>query len=158
PAAQAQPAAGPHSTLERAMNQLFATVRYREVRLAPDGHYVAWVQDAGRGTAIYLAPAAPGGAPRRVSGAGRAGPRDEAAVAWSGDSRQIAFLSDAVQAGQRQLYVASAAGGAARKLTAFRGFVSSPQWSPDGRTVAVLYAAGSVDIGGPFANKSAPTG
>src|SRR5262249_7859210 len=103
-------------------------------------------------------PAAPGGAPRRVSAAGRAGPRDEAAVAWSGDSRQIAFLSDAVQAGQRQLYVASAAGGAARKLTAFRGFVSSPPWSPDGRTVAVLYAAGSVDIGGPFANKSAPTG
>lgn len=156
--AAAQPAAGPRSSLERAMDQLFATVRYREVRLAPDGKRLAWVQDAGGGTAIYLASAMPSGTPRRLSASGRAGARDEAAVGWSRDSRQIAFLSDAVRAGQRQLYVAPAAGGAARKLTAFQGFVSAPQWSPDGRTVAVLYAAGSADLGGPFANKTAPTG
>src|SRR5262245_34233295 len=121
----AQPAATPRSPLDRAMDQLFAVVRYREVRVAPDGKQVAWVEDAGGGTAIYLAPAGPGGTPRRLS-AGRPGGRDEAAVAWSRDSRQIAFLSDAVRAGQRQLYVAPAAGGAARKLTALRGFVSAP--------------------------------
>jgi dipeptidyl aminopeptidase/acylaminoacyl peptidase len=156
--AVAQPAAGSRSPLDRAMDQLFATVRYREVRLAPDGRQVAWVQDAGGGTAIWLGSATPGGTPRRISASGRAGPRDEAGIAWSRDGRRIAFLSDAARAGQRQLYIVPAAGGTARKLTALRGFVSAPQWSPDGRTLAVLYAEGSVDLGGPFANKSAPTG
>src|SRR5215813_10106301 len=83
--AGAQSAPGPRSSLERAMDQLFATIRYREVRLAPDGKQVAWVQDGGGGTGIYLAPAAPGGAQRRLSAPGRIGARDEAAVAWSRD-------------------------------------------------------------------------
>ena len=57
----------------------------------------------------------------------------EGNVAWSPDSKRIAFLSDAAKPGQLQLYVTDAAGGPARRLTGVNGFLATPGWSPDGR-------------------------
>jgi dipeptidyl aminopeptidase/acylaminoacyl peptidase len=70
-------------------------------------------------------------------------PHRERDAAWSPDGREIAFLSDAAQEGQLQIYVAPAAGGAARVLTRAHGQLEHPRWSPDGKRIAVLYVAGS---------------
>ncbi|MFN8573143.1 MAG: S9 family peptidase [Gemmatimonadaceae bacterium] len=154
-----QRAPAQRSSLDQAMDQLFATQRYREVRVSPDGKQVAWTQDKDGGTAIYVAPASGAGTARRISAlASGRGATDEGGIAWSRDGRQIAFLSDAAKAGQRDLYVAPAGGGSARRLTRLRGFVASPQFAPDGRNIALLYTEGAIDAAGPLAAKSAPTG
>jgi len=63
--------------------------------------------------------------------------------AWSPDGKQIAFISDREpERNQRQwrsdLWVVSANGGRARKLTRSLGTAVSPAFSPDGRHVAFI--------------------
>lgn len=55
------------------------------------------------------------------------------APAWSADGRQIAFLSD--RDDSNQIYVLSATGGEARKLTSFANGVTSFRWSPCGNKI-----------------------
>ncbi len=102
----------------------------------------------------------PGGQPTPVS-AGR-GPCVESAVAWSPDSRQIAFLSDREKPGQLQLYIAPGVGqalspanpanpaGRPRQLTRLTGVLAEPRWSPDGKRVAVLFTENLPRAAGPL--------
>ena len=60
--------------------------------------------------------------------------------------------------GQLQLYVAPAAGGAARKLTSLKGYLATPQWSPDGRTVAVLFTENAPRVAGPLQPRTPDVG
>jgi dipeptidyl aminopeptidase/acylaminoacyl peptidase len=77
---------------------------------------------------------------------------EEHDVAWSPDGKRIAFLSDAASPGQLQVFVidANSASAKAQQLTHFKGFVSSPQWSPDGKTVALLYTEDATRAAGPL--------
>src|ERR1700719_1566506 len=116
PLALAQPAsrakAGASST-DGVIATLFAAKTFDQTAISPDAQQVAWVEVTKGGSAIFIS-ATTGGAPRRIT----AGGKSESAVAWSPDSKQIAFLSDAgAKSGQTQLYVVSAAGGSPRKLT-----------------------------------------
>lgn len=137
--------ASPKETLDL----LFATQHFHGTALAPDGGRLAWVEERpnadrtpSRHTALFVLDA-PGGTPRRVTaGDGRAVHAETDAV-WSPDGRQLAFLSDAVQGGQPQLYLVPAAGGPARQLTHLKGYAAEPKWSPDGKTLALLHIAGS---------------
>src|SRR5258707_5800612 len=90
--------------------------------------------------------ASTGGAQRCIS----AGGKSESAVAWSPDSKKIAFLSDAATPGQPQLYTVSAAGGSPRKLTDLKGFLASPGWSPDSKTLCLLFTANAETAAGPL--------
>lgn len=92
--------------------------------------------------------------------AGRAAPHEEDGVAWSPDGRQIAFLSDAETHGQLQLYVIDSTGANARakQLTHFTGFLSHPQWSPDGKTIALLYIPNAKRVAGPLAAETPDVG
>ena len=82
----------------------------------------------------------------------------ESAVAWSPDSKQIAFLSDSGKPGQQQLYIAGAAGGPPRKLTAVKGFLAAPGWSPDGKTIALLFTENAERAAGPLVAEKPQTG
>lgn len=55
--------------------------------------------------------------------------------AWSADGKQIAFLSNREE--KNQVFILSAKGGEAKKLTSFEGGVSSFLWSPCGKKVWV---------------------
>jgi Tol biopolymer transport system component len=55
-----------------------------------------------------------------------------AAVAWSPDSKRIAFIAD----GGDHIYVVNAVGGEPTRLTDGEAFYGSLAWSPDGRQIA----------------------
>jgi dipeptidyl aminopeptidase/acylaminoacyl peptidase len=67
---------------------------------------------------------------------------DDADPAWSPDSRQLVFVSsretDRDLTLLSDLWVVSAEGGEARRLTQHTGEASAPAWSPDGTRVAYL--------------------
>src|SRR5262249_27165081 len=88
---------------------------------------------------IWLVDAA-GGEPRQLT----AGPRTDSLPRWSPDGRTLAFLSDRLKEGQRQVFLLPFAGGEATPLTDITGVIPTPrglnalQWSPDGKAIAFL--------------------
>ena len=128
-----------------AHSQSTAVVGFEQTAISADGSRVAWVQESanpngeGSGSSIYVQELkSPNSKPRRVS-AGSGDNLNEDHVAWSPDSKRIAFLSDAEDHNQSQLYVAEIEGGAARKLTSLIGALADPAWSLDGKTIALLF-------------------
>lgn len=166
-----------------AIHAMFDVHSFMQAEISPDGKRVAWVEElAGPGgapssdSAIYVAPVdAPMHPTRITAGDGRAN-HEEHDVAWSPDSKRIAFLSDAATKGQLQLFVLEADDSAAnpapkinakaapkaaakpsakaasklKQLSHFKGFVSNPSWSPDGRMIAVLYKENATRAAGPL--------
>jgi dipeptidyl aminopeptidase/acylaminoacyl peptidase len=145
-----QPAKSP---MDGVMSALFGAKTFEQTAIAPDGKQLAWVETTKAGSAIYVSPVT-GGIPRRIT----AGGMSEGAVAWSPDSKQISFFSDAAKSGQPQIYLTSAAGGANRKLTSVKGFLSTPGWSPDGKTIAFLFTENAERAAGPLVAEKAQTG
>jgi dipeptidyl aminopeptidase/acylaminoacyl peptidase len=85
---------------------------------------------------------------RRVTAAKDAA--DEGELEFSPDGSQLAFISDAAQKDLTQLYVADLKTGAVKQLTHIQGHLSHPLWSPDGRTIAVMFIEGVTDFLGPL--------
>jgi len=126
------------------LNDLASTRQFADVAISPDGARVAWVDDAK--AEIYVKTIA-SGAPVRIA-SGRK-------IAWSPDSTRLAFLSDDKQP---QLCVVAAKGGKARKLTTLTGYLTDPQWSPDGSKIAILFAENAAGGGGPLEAEPVETG
>jgi dipeptidyl aminopeptidase/acylaminoacyl peptidase len=158
-------AAAPATPVDEVMNTLFATRRFEQTAISPDGKKIAWVETlVGKdgapdgNTAIYVADRETTAAPKRISAAAPNVARAEGSLDWSPDSKQIAFLSDAVKPGQLQLYVVSAAGGPAKKLTNAKGLLTTPRWSPDAKTIAVLFTENATRAAGPLEAETPETG
>ena len=161
--ARAQSAASQKAAVQQALRTMFGVHEIEEAVISPDGTRVAWVEAlAGKNgapspnKAIYVADwKAPTGRVQ-ISAANDAA-ADEGGVAWSPDSKQIAFLSDAGHAGQKELYVA-APGSAARQLTHAKGDLADAKWSPDGKTIAVLFIENAPRASGPLAAETRDEG
>ena len=154
------PAASP---LSGVIHALLAAHRFEQAAISPDGTGVAWVEvlvgsdGAPNGhSAIHVAAVNAVPAPRRITAAASGVACAEGNVAWSPDSRRIAFLSDAAKPGQLQLYVTHAAGGPARRLTGVKGFLATPGWSPDGRTIALVSRCGGIKLVTPMGRDVTP--
>jgi dipeptidyl aminopeptidase/acylaminoacyl peptidase len=143
--------------LDDAMKAMFGVRIFQQAEISPDGKLVAWVESLpGPGgapssdSAIYVAPlSAPDAAKRITAGDGKAA-HEEHDIAWSPDGKEMAFLSDAATNGQLQLFVANVDGGSARQLTHLKGFLASPGWSPDGKSVALLFTENATRAAGPL--------
>src|SRR5713226_6678663 len=154
-----------NTPLDNVLKTLFAAHTFQQAALSPDGNSVAWVEDVhskngvvSGSTVIYVKNLKAAALPRRI-GAGVADSlHAKGSVAWSPDSQKIAFLSDAAKKGQLQLYVTSAAGGAAKMLTNVKGFLANPGWSPDGKTIAVLFTENATRASGPLVAETPETG
>jgi dipeptidyl aminopeptidase/acylaminoacyl peptidase len=150
--------------VEKAIEALAAAGSFGQVALSPDGKKVAWVEElrgkngAETGNSAILATTVDGKAPPRKITAWSGPPRAEADIAWAPDSRRLAFLSDAEKPGQLQLYVEGAAGQPAKRLTNLKGFLASPKFSPDGKTIAVLFTENAVRAAGPLVASAPETG
>jgi dipeptidyl aminopeptidase/acylaminoacyl peptidase len=123
---------------------------FEQVAISPDGAAVAWVEllrDASgapsRNTAIYCRSRnESSAAPRRISAAnGKVATEHD--IAWSPDSRQIVFVSDADKSKGPQLYISNCSGSESRRVTSLAGYMNEPRWSPDGKKVAVLFTEGA---------------
>jgi dipeptidyl aminopeptidase/acylaminoacyl peptidase len=150
--------------LNQAIRTIFATTEFVQTAISADGKQVAWVEkivskngaDEGK-AAIYVA-RVDGSQARRISAGAKSNSYDERELAWSPDGKRLAFLSDAVKAGQRQLYIADVSSGQLQKLTNVRGFLDSPRWTPDGKTLAVLFTENAGGETGPLVAEAAQTG
>jgi dipeptidyl aminopeptidase/acylaminoacyl peptidase len=135
--------AQPAASVDPGLAEISATVWIQQASVSPDGSRLAYVQSAGPGkSAIYFE-----GMPQPVSTGAQ--PCDEHGVAWSPDSKQIAFLSDREKAGQLQLYV-TPAGGKPRQLTHLTGLLAEPRWSHDGKRIAILFTENLPRAAGPL--------
>jgi len=138
--------------VETALAEITATRRFAEAAISPDGTRVAYVElaTAPSRSTIYVASVPPGAAPRRITAGDGKAVCDEHGVAWSGDGKQLAFLSDCQKTGQLQLYVAKPEGGPPRQLTRLKGLLDNPEWSPDGKQIAVLFTENLPRMAGPL--------
>jgi dipeptidyl aminopeptidase/acylaminoacyl peptidase len=144
---------------------LRAAHRFAETEISPDGTHVAWVETltgkdgAPNGnTSMYIKNLKTDSTPVRVT-AGLPGTfHAEGNIAWSNDSKQFVFLSDAAKKDQQQLYVVAASGGPARKLTQVKGFLDAPQFSPDNKTISVLFTENATRASGPLVAETPETG
>jgi len=151
-----------HNSMVERMRQLGTTTKYLEASISPDHRLIAWAQSTPRiagavatGSAIYFAPERRPTATTRITAtkaeAPSAGvPIDEKYIAWAPDSASLAFLSDAESPGQRQLYLMRLADHSVRQLTRLKGYLATPRWSPDGRTIAFLFTDNAVRVAGPL--------
>jgi dipeptidyl aminopeptidase/acylaminoacyl peptidase len=116
-------------------DQYFATRRYTDLDIRPDGAEVAYVTDI---TGIFNVwrQAADGGWPYQLTTFEQ---RSVRRVAWSPDGTALAVAADREGNENEQLYVMSAAGGGLRRITSrddVRYLLADRPWSPDGRTLA----------------------
>jgi len=157
-ASQQTPKPQGYKGVGNAILAMFGVYSFHQAEISPNGKMVAWVESLpapGGGlsanTAIYVAPADGTGTPRRISAGDGKAAHQEHDIAWSPDGTKLAFLSDAAQKDQLQLFSASVSGPtSAKKLSNFKGFVSDPGWSPDGKQIALLYTENATRAAGPL--------
>jgi dipeptidyl aminopeptidase/acylaminoacyl peptidase len=122
---------------------IFSFTWIGDTQLSPDGSRAVYVQTTvnakrdGYDTALYLLDTShPMEPARRLTN----GPRD-AQPRWSPDGTQIAFTRAVEKEGKpqpAQLYLLSLAGGEPVQVSAVEKGVGSPQWAPNGTSIAVL--------------------
>ncbi len=141
------------------LNELASVHPFTQVAISPDAKHAAWIEeqivnrvDTGK-SFIYTIDLKPGATPTRISRTPAASDRE---LAWSPDSKTLAFLSDREKKGQMQLYVTTPT--SSRKLTNLTGYLTGPQWSPDGTRIAVLFAENAPSGGGPLEAEPIETG
>jgi dipeptidyl aminopeptidase/acylaminoacyl peptidase len=155
----------PSSPLEGVMKTLTAAHQFEQITISPDGNKIAWTESlTGKdgaisgNTAIYLKNLHTNAPRRRITAGAPDSAHAESAVAWAPDSKRLAFLSDARKQGQFQLYIRNTADSAAEKLTNVTGFLAAPRWSPDGKTIAVLFTENAARKAGPLVAETPEVG
>lgn len=153
-------------SLDVVLDSLIAVRGFRQVAISPDGQRVAWVETVpgtngawSLNSAIFVNTlSSPAASPHRVTAGSGGEAYQEQNIAWSPDSRELAFSSNAQTPDQAQLYVARATDGTARRLTSLTGSLDAPSWSPDGKTLALLFIEDAPRIPGPLEPMTPPSG
>jgi dipeptidyl aminopeptidase/acylaminoacyl peptidase len=159
--APASAASGPHAqALSTLLSTLDKTRSPRQAEISPDGMTVAWLAALDKsGSRIHLTPLGGMTSEQVISIPMKEGAKrcEEEGLAWSPDSKQIAFFSDCATPGQAQIFLADVpltqAGAPAtpRELTALKGFVHALAWSPDGKQLSFLYVENATRPAGALA-------
>jgi dipeptidyl aminopeptidase/acylaminoacyl peptidase len=145
------------SSLDAMLDSLAGGHSIRQVAISPDGQRVAWVEDGGSEHGIFVCGlASPASSRRRITAGAEA--TEEREIAWSPDSRQLAFLSNAQTPDQLELYISDVERGEARKLTDLTGSLDAPAWSPDGKNLALLFTENAPRVPGPLEPMPLPSG
>lgn len=117
--------------------------RIGQVALSPDGTQVAYIVDR----SLTVMPAG-GGTSQAIAVEGKLPLRD---VAWSPESKRIAFVADLPgEVTAAQVWTATVDGSAPVKHGELKGYVQAPRFSPDGSKLAVLFIEGMPRAAGPL--------
>jgi Tol biopolymer transport system component len=110
-------------------------------RFSPDGTQILFARSGNGSTSLYRAAVLGGEARRLVDGAGEGD--------WSPEGDQVAFLRLESEDGKTTtvVSVASDDGSGVREVARVPGGMRAPRWSPDGSTLAMVAASGSLLAG-----------
>lgn len=126
-----------------ALDSLPSVKKIDQVAISPDGTQVAYIVDGELSVASVA-----GGPPHRMAADQKMATRD---VAWSADSRHIAWLADLPgDVPAAQLWAASPDGSRLTRLADLKGYAQTPRYSPDGTKLAVLYTEDMPRVAGPL--------
>jgi len=144
--------------MQELTQQLGKTVLYGDIAVSPDGAHLAWVQSTAATTSkqTYIGETS-GSAPAKPVKLPTTGERNDFALAWSPDSKTLAFFSSSGERGQRQLWTVRNDASDPKKITNLTGYLARPRWSHDGKQIAFLYIEGAGG-GGPLMAAPATTG
>src|SRR5271168_2729407 len=114
-----------------------------QVAISPDGTQVGFIASG------QLAVIPVGGGPARaIAVEGNLSLRE---VAWSADSKLLAFIADLPRdVPAAQVWTAAADGSAPVKHAELKGYVENPRFSPDGSKLAILFIEGMPRAAGPL--------
>jgi dipeptidyl aminopeptidase/acylaminoacyl peptidase len=116
---------------------------FSDVALSPDGTRVAYVMGGKLMVAIVS-----GGVAQAISVKGDLGLRD---VAWSADSKRLAFVADVPgNAPSAQIWTAAADGSGLTQHGELKGYVQTLRFAPDGANLAFLFVEGMPRVAGPL--------
>ncbi|HEX5233786.1 MAG TPA: S9 family peptidase [Silvibacterium sp.] len=153
----------------------------RETQISPDGNLVAWTVGGG---GIVLAPLSNPAQTRHVTACAHTGASPsaptadrpssrfrghEGGLAWSPDSRTLAFFSDCSQnksadSGESSQKMAlftedvATPNAVPHQLASLNGFAKSLEYSPDGKYLSFLYVEGATRPSGALAAMKPPSG
>jgi dipeptidyl aminopeptidase/acylaminoacyl peptidase len=117
--------------------------RISQAALSPDGTQVAYIASQKLSVA-----AVDGGSAHEISVKGNLPLRD---VAWSADSKRLAFIADLPgDVPAAQIWTASADGSSVTRHAQLQGYVQTPRFCPDGSKLAVLFIEGMPRVAGPL--------
>jgi dipeptidyl aminopeptidase/acylaminoacyl peptidase len=136
------------------LKDLNATIHLGSVSMSRDGTRVAWVEQVptpdGPSWDESIIQVRDASGVKRITASKDGKPCDEGEVDFSPDGQWLAFLSDADRPHRPQLYVANLRTGAVQQQTWANGHLTQPRFSPDGKTIAVLYIDGGFESLGPL--------
>jgi len=151
----------PDPRIGATLDQLAKVRNFRQTAISPDGKQIAWVVDAAvGGTEIQLASLANPAEARLISSVPtRPATCEEGDVAWSPDSKYLAFISDCQTSHQFQIYVATPASQPTPvQKSQLSGIVQDLQWSPDGKNIGFLYVENATRRAGALDAMKPPSG
>ena len=158
----AQEAQPPRSRAAAIMESMPAPTSFDQVAISPDGSKLAWTN----GGSITLSTPFPGAETKIIPTPNDLPVRE---LAWSPDSAHLAFIADLPsEKPAAELYVAEIVTATTRglvtflptvhKLADFHGYVSAPGFSPDGKSLAVLFIENIPRVAGPLMPMTPPEG
>ncbi len=151
----------PDPRIADTLDQLAKVRNFRQTALSPDGKQIAWVvETAAGGVEIQLADLQNPAQTQPITAVpNRSASCDEGDIAWSPDGRLLAFLSNCQTSRQFQIYVATVGSNATPiQKSQLSGFVSSLQWSPDGKNIGFLYVENATRRAGALDAMKPPAG
>jgi dipeptidyl aminopeptidase/acylaminoacyl peptidase len=159
----AQPPATSQSRAAAIWDSMPVAKAPEQVAISPDGEKLAWTD----GATVFISPFAPGAAIKSFIAPNNLPVRD---LQWSPDSARIAFIADLAQEKPAaELYLTDLVTTDMRgsktltssqpsKLADFQGYVSTPRFSPDGKTLAVLFIENMPRVAGALVPMTPPEG
>ncbi|HTZ89561.1 MAG TPA: S9 family peptidase [Alloacidobacterium sp.] len=156
------PAAAPAKDprIGQIITQLEAVRAPRQTAISPDSQWVAWVvRSQEGGSEIDAAPLDNPSAVHHITACEGSDKGSENEIAWSPDSKKLAFFSNCNSEHQQGLYLSEPGSNTpAHRLAALDGYADSPQWSPDGKFIGLLYVEGATRPSGALAAMKPPSG